>query len=77
MTFDEFTRVRLPALLRFAKAVCAVRGTAEDVVQEVLLRACSRWEDIARLDQPETYVRADDRQRVSVLATQMGTNRAT
>ena len=57
MTFDEFTRVRLPALLRFAKALCVDRGTAEDVVQEVLLRARGRWEDIARLDQPETYVR--------------------
>ena len=57
MTFDEFARTKLPALLRFAKVLCVDRGTAEDVVQEVLLRAHARWADIAELDQPDVYVR--------------------
>jgi DNA-directed RNA polymerase specialized sigma24 family protein len=33
------------------------RALAEDVVQEVLIRAHGRWEVIARLDRPEAYVR--------------------
>lgn len=57
MTFDEFTRTRLAALLRFAKVLCVDRGTAEEVVQEVALRAYRRWEDISGLDQPEAYLR--------------------
>ncbi len=57
MTFDEFTRTHLPALLRFAKVLCVDRGTAEDVLQEVLLRVYARWDAVAELDQPETYVR--------------------
>lgn len=57
MTFDEFARTRLLALLRFAKVLCVDRGTAEEVLQEVLLRAYARWDTIAALDVPETYVR--------------------
>lgn len=57
MTFDEFVRTELPALLRFAKVLCVDRGTAEDVVQDVLLKAHARWADIAPLDQPAAYVR--------------------
>ena len=57
MTLDEFVRARLPALLRFAKVLCVDRGLAEDVVQEVLLRASARWDELARLDMPEAYVR--------------------
>ena len=57
VTFEEFARTRLPSLLRVAKALCVDRGTAEDVVQEVLLRAYERWDVIAVIDQPEAYVR--------------------
>ncbi|HZC51409.1 MAG TPA: SigE family RNA polymerase sigma factor [Mycobacterium sp.] len=57
MTFEEFARARLPALLRFAKVLCVDRGTAEDMVQEVLLRVHARWQEIAGLDRPEVYVR--------------------
>jgi RNA polymerase sigma-70 factor (sigma-E family) len=57
MTFDEFARTQLPALLRFAKALCVDRGTAEDVLQEVLLRASARWDEIGQLDRPDAYVR--------------------
>ena len=57
MTFDEFTRERLPALLRFAKVICVNRGAAEDVVQDVLLRVHARWDDVEPLDHPDAYVR--------------------
>jgi RNA polymerase sigma-70 factor (sigma-E family) len=57
MTFDEFANSRLPSLLRFAKVLCIDRGLAEDVVQEVLLRAHRKWASIGSLDHPEQYVR--------------------
>src|ERR1700758_2455847 len=57
MTFDEFAQTRLPALLAFATVLTGQRATAEDVTQEVLIRAHGRWDQIARLDRPELYVR--------------------
>jgi RNA polymerase sigma-70 factor (sigma-E family) len=57
MTFEEFAAARLPAVLRFAAVLTGDRGLAEDVVQEVLIRAHGRWEAIARLDRPEAYIR--------------------
>jgi DNA-directed RNA polymerase specialized sigma24 family protein len=57
LTFEEFAAARLPAVLRFAGVLTGDRGLAEDVVQEVLLRASGRWESIAGLDWPEAYIR--------------------
>jgi RNA polymerase sigma-70 factor (sigma-E family) len=57
MTFEEFAAARLGALLRFAAVLTGDRDLAEDVVQEVLIRAHGRWAAIARLDRPEAYVR--------------------
>lgn len=57
MTFEEFTAERLPAVLRFAGVLTGDRALAEDVVQEVLIRAHGRWKRISRLDRPELYVR--------------------
>jgi RNA polymerase sigma-70 factor (sigma-E family) len=57
MTFEEFAAARLGAVLRFAVVLTGDRAVAEDVVQEVLIRALGRWEIIARLDRPEAYVR--------------------
>jgi hypothetical protein len=57
MTFEEFAAARLGALLRFAGVLTGDRALAEDVVQEVLIRAHGRWAAIARLDRPEAYVR--------------------
>jgi RNA polymerase sigma-70 factor (sigma-E family) len=57
MTFDEFARARLPALLAFATVLTGQRTTAEDITQEVLIRAHGRWDQIAPLDRPELYVR--------------------
>jgi RNA polymerase sigma-70 factor (sigma-E family) len=57
MRFEEFAATRLPAVLRFAGVLTADRALAEDVVQEVLIRASKRWEQIGKLDRPELYVR--------------------
>ena len=57
MEFEDWARARLPALVRFAVALTGERGLAEDVVQEVLIRAYGRWSRIAALDRPEAYLR--------------------
>jgi RNA polymerase sigma-70 factor (sigma-E family) len=57
MTFEQFAATRLDAVLRFATVLTNDRGLAEDVVQEVLIRAHKRWTQIEGLDQPEAYVR--------------------
>ena len=57
MTFEEFAATRLPGVLRFAGVLTADRALAEDVVQEVLIRAHARWDRISAMDRPELYVR--------------------
>jgi RNA polymerase sigma-70 factor (sigma-E family) len=57
MTFEEFADTRLVAVLRFAGVLTGDRALAEDVVQEVLIRAHARWRKIGRLDHPESYIR--------------------
>jgi RNA polymerase sigma-70 factor (sigma-E family) len=57
MTFEQFAATRLDAVVRFATVLTNDRGLAEDVVQEVLIRAHQRWAQIESLDQPEAYVR--------------------
>lgn len=57
MTFEEFAAVRLPALLRFAVMLTGDREHAQDVVQEVMIRAHARWRRIRRTDRPDLYVK--------------------
>jgi RNA polymerase sigma-70 factor (sigma-E family) len=57
MTFEEFAAARLGAVVRFAAVLAGERALAEDIVQEVLIRAHARWDRIGRLDRPESYVR--------------------
>jgi DNA-directed RNA polymerase specialized sigma24 family protein len=57
MTFEEFAADRLPAVLRFAAVLTGDRALAEDLAQEVLIRAHSRWRKIGSLDRPEYYAR--------------------
>ncbi|MER7283224.1 SigE family RNA polymerase sigma factor [Dactylosporangium sp. NPDC000244] len=56
MTFEEFVTARLGALVRYASVVTWDADLAEDIVQNVLVRAQARWERIRRLDAPERYV---------------------
>jgi RNA polymerase sigma-70 factor (sigma-E family) len=57
VTFEEFVALRLGALLRYATVVTWDPHLAEDVTQEVLVRAQQRWTRIAGLDSPEAYVK--------------------
>jgi len=57
VTFEEFAAARLPAVLKFAAVLTGDRSMAEDVVQEVLIRANARWQVIDNLPRPEAYVR--------------------
>jgi RNA polymerase sigma-70 factor (sigma-E family) len=57
MTFEDWARQSLPGLLRFSTALCGGRHLAEDVVQEVLLRASARWDTIGAVDHPDAYLR--------------------
>ena len=57
MTFEEFARLRLASLLRFAVVLTGDRNLAEDIVQDVLLKARGRWQRIAAVELPEAYVR--------------------
>lgn len=57
MTFEEFAEANLPGLSRFAVVLTNDRGLAEDLVQDVLLRAYGRWGRIQEVERPEAYVR--------------------
>ncbi|BCJ68964.1 SigE family RNA polymerase sigma factor [Polymorphospora rubra] len=57
MTFEEFVAARLPALLRYATVLAGDPHQAEDIVQDVLVKAHPRWARIGSLDLPESYVR--------------------
>jgi len=57
MSFDEFATWQLPALLRYAAVLAGNRDLAQDIAQEVLARAHTRWSSIGRMDAPELYVR--------------------
>jgi RNA polymerase sigma-70 factor (sigma-E family) len=57
VTFEEFAAQRLDPLLRYATALACDPHLAQDIVQEVLLRAQQHWPRIAEADQPAAYVR--------------------
>ena len=56
-TFEEFLDHRLGALLRYATVLTCDPHLAEDLVQDVLVRAQPRWNRIGGLDAPEAYVK--------------------
>lgn len=57
MTFDEFAVARLPSALRFATVLTGDPVTAEDIVQDVMIRVHERWTVIGQLDRPDLYLR--------------------
>lgn len=57
MTFDDFVSARLTSLVRYATVVTWDPHLAEDITQNVLVRAHSRWGRIGGLDEPELYLK--------------------
>jgi RNA polymerase sigma-70 factor (sigma-E family) len=57
VTYEEFASSRLPALLRYAVMLTGDRHSAEDLVQEAMVRAQLNWRRIARTGAPDRYVR--------------------
>ena len=57
MTFEEFVSARLGVLVRYATVVTWDPHLAEDITQNVLVRAQARWSRIGRMDAPELYVK--------------------
>jgi RNA polymerase sigma-70 factor (sigma-E family) len=57
VTFDEWTRGGLPQLLRFATVLCGSAYLAEDVLQDVAIKAHRNWEVIDSADNPDAYLR--------------------
>ncbi|GGN13216.1 RNA polymerase sigma-70 factor (sigma-E family) [Actinoplanes campanulatus] len=57
MTFEEFVSARLGTLVRYATVVTWDPHLAEDITQNVLVRAQARWARISRMDAPELYVK--------------------
>jgi RNA polymerase sigma-70 factor (sigma-E family) len=57
VTFEDFVSARLAALVRYATVVTWDPHLAEDITQEVLVRAQARWSRIGRLEAPERYVK--------------------
>lgn len=57
MSFEEFVAERLDALLRYATVLSCDPHRAQDVVQEVMLRAQVRWSRIGAMDNPGAYVK--------------------
>jgi RNA polymerase sigma-70 factor (sigma-E family) len=55
--FDRFVTDRLDRLLRYATALTCDKHLAQDIVQEVLLRAGRRWDRIGAMDAPHLYVK--------------------
>jgi len=55
--FEEFAAKWLPAILRYATALAGRPELAEDIVQDVLLRAQRRWGRIGATDRPDLYVK--------------------
>ena len=57
MSFEDWLPAHLPGLLRLATVLSGSPSTAEDLVQDVLVRVHARWPQIQGLEHPNAYVR--------------------
>jgi RNA polymerase sigma-70 factor (sigma-E family) len=57
MTFDEFVDSRLPALLRYAVMLTGEPHTAQDLVQDTMIKVQLKWRKVIASTSPERYVR--------------------
>ncbi|MER5268847.1 SigE family RNA polymerase sigma factor [Actinosynnema sp. NPDC002837] len=55
--YDQFVTERLDRLLRYATALTCDKHLAQDIVQDVLLRARQKWARIGAVDVPYLYVK--------------------
>ena len=56
-SFDEFAARELASLLRYATVLTGDRELARDLVQDVMLKTHSRWQQISVASHPRAYVR--------------------
>jgi RNA polymerase sigma-70 factor (sigma-E family) len=57
MDFAEWFAGQLPKLLRFTTALCGGPDPAEEVLQDVAIKAHRRWNTIKDLEHPNAYLR--------------------
>jgi RNA polymerase sigma-70 factor (sigma-E family) len=57
VTYEEFADSRLGALLRYATMLTGDQHTAQDLVQETMVRVQLNWRRVDRSDSPDGYVR--------------------
>jgi len=55
--FERFARRELPGLLRYAVMLTGDRELAQDLVQDVMVKAHAQWERVGAADEPRLYVR--------------------
>jgi RNA polymerase sigma-70 factor (sigma-E family) len=56
VTYEEFVHSRLQSLLRYAVMLTGDTHTAQDLVQETMIRVQVKWRRVVRADRPERYV---------------------
>lgn len=57
MGFDEWFRQELPRLLRLATVLSGSPDSAQDLVQDVVIRVEQRWAKLSALDHRDAYIR--------------------
>jgi len=57
VTYEEFADSRLGALLRYAVMLTGDLHTAQDLVQDTMVRVQLNWRRVAGSDSPDGYVR--------------------
>jgi RNA polymerase sigma-70 factor (sigma-E family) len=57
VTYEEFARARLATLARYALMLTGDHHSAEDLVQETMVRAQLNWRKVSKADAPERYVK--------------------
>lgn len=57
MDYEQFVATQLPALIRYSAMLVNDRDLAQDIVQDVLVRAHARWRRIRVMDRPDLYLK--------------------
>ncbi len=57
MTYEEFADARLAAMLRYAVMLTGDPHTAQDLVQDTMVRVQLNWRRVVKADSPDRYVR--------------------